>query len=150
MATEDKKVIKYLNLTHPEFVRSLQEWSKIFFPRESKNLNSKASSGRHFIEVSSFIGDVLAFYMEDRFRNSNLITANDPKESTSIGSTVSLDGDLALISAPADVDNAAYVFARSGGDWTQQTKLTVSEGESTRLGWTVSLDGSQSGHTGSI
>lgn len=76
---EDKKVIKYLNLTHPEFVESLQEWSKIYFPAESKNLKSKASSGRHFIEVSSFVGDVLSFYIEDRFRNSNITTANDPK-----------------------------------------------------------------------
>lgn len=77
--TEDKKVIKYLNLTHPEFVESLQEWSKIYFPAESKNLNSKASSGRHFIEISSFVGDVLSFYLEDRFRNSNITTANDPR-----------------------------------------------------------------------
>lgn len=75
----DKKVIKYLNLTHEEFVKSLQDWSKIYFPRESKNLQNKASSGRHFIEVSSFIGDVLSFYLEDRFKNSNLSTAQDPR-----------------------------------------------------------------------
>lgn len=79
MAANDKKVIKYLNLTHEEFVKSLQEWSKIYFPKESKNLNNKASSARHFIELSSFVGDVLAFHMEDRFRNSNLKTANDPR-----------------------------------------------------------------------
>lgn len=75
----DKKVIKYLNLTHEEFVKSLQDWSKIYFPRESKNLSSKASSGRHFIEVSSFVGDVLSFYLEDRFKNSNLSTAQDAR-----------------------------------------------------------------------
>lgn len=76
---DDKKVIKYLNLTHPDFVKSLQDWSKIYFPKESKNLQNKASSGRHFIEVSSFIGDVLSFHMEDRFKNSNLKTATDPR-----------------------------------------------------------------------
>lgn len=76
----DKKVIKYLNLTHDEFVKSLEDWSKIYFPRESKNLKRKASSGRHMIEVASFVGDVLSHHMEDRFANSNLQTANDPTQ----------------------------------------------------------------------
>lgn len=76
----EKKVIKYLNLVHEDFVRDIKDWSKIYFPRESKNLENKASSGRHFIEVASYIGDVLSFYIEDRAKNSNITTATDPTQ----------------------------------------------------------------------
>lgn len=74
----DPKQIKYLNLTHPEFVKSLKEWGKIYFPESSKDLDNKASSGRFMIEQAAFIGDVLAFYLENRIKNSNLVTATDP------------------------------------------------------------------------
>lgn len=76
MSNEEKQ-IKYLNLTQQEFVDILLKWSKIFFPQTSKDLENKASSARHQIEVASFVGDVLSFYIEDRFKNSNLVTAKD-------------------------------------------------------------------------
>ena len=66
----------------------------------------------------------------------------------SIGSAVALSGDTALVGAPtADNDNgdtsgAAYVFTRSDGVWTEQTKLLASDGaETDELGVSVALDG---------
>lgn len=78
MATEKRnaKIVKYLNLGFEDFVKDLQDFSKIFFPKTSKDL-SDASSGQMMIEQASFVGDVLSFYMEDRFKNSNMQTAKD-------------------------------------------------------------------------
>lgn len=76
--TDNNKQIKYLNLTHPEFVKSLLDWSKIYFPENSKDLENKASSGRMMLDQAAFIGDVLAFYLENRLKNSNLVTAENP------------------------------------------------------------------------
>ena len=64
------------------------------------------------------------------------------------GWSVSLDGDRAIVGAPADFANglfysgAAYAFAWDGGAWTEVAKLTASDGTyNDYFGWSVSLDG---------
>jgi len=57
---------------------------------------------------------------------------------------VSLKGDYALIGSPGDdgYKGSAYIFQRSGSSWTQQYKLTASDGTSgDRFGRSVSLYG---------
>ncbi len=49
------------------------------------------------------------------------------------GSSVAVDGDIAVIGAPGDDDNgsysgSAYVFVRSGTTWSAQAKLTPDDG----------------------
>lgn len=73
---KDAKSIKLLNLGHNEFVKDLRDYSRIFFPKTSKDL-SDASSGQMMLEQAAVIGDILSFYLEDRFRNSNMQTAKD-------------------------------------------------------------------------
>ncbi len=62
------------------------------------------------------------------------LTANAPVGRSSFGYAVALswDGNTALIGAPGDNGNvgAAYVFARSGGTWTQQGSKLTAAGES--------------------
>lgn len=77
---DEKKQIKYLNLEFPDFVKSLKDWSKIYFPENSKDLENKASSGRMMLEQAAVVGDILGFYLEKRFQNSNLLTADDPEQ----------------------------------------------------------------------
>src|SRR5205823_480341 len=61
---------------------------------------------------------------------------------------VALLADTALVGAPFASDpgaasGAAYMFARSGGSWAQQTKLTAADGASLDfLGISVALSGS--------
>ena len=63
------------------------------------------------------------------------------------GFSVSIDGDYAIIGAPADDSNgyfsgSAYVFTRSGTNWNEQDKLLASDGaEGDLFGWSVSIDG---------
>ena len=63
----------------------------------------------------------------------------------SFGWCISLSGDTALIGAPFDDDNgdqsgSAYVFTRTGSNWTQQAKLLPSDGTvADRFGWRLSL-----------
>jgi len=63
------------------------------------------------------------------------------------GISVSLSGDTAVIGAVWDDDNgsdsgSAYVFTRSGGEWTQQAKLLASDGSADDwFGHHVSLSG---------
>ncbi len=62
------------------------------------------------------------------------LTASDAAANDFLGYYVAIDGDTAVITALGD-DNAggidagaAYVFIRTGASWTQQAKLTASDG----------------------
>ena len=75
------------------------------------------------------------------------LTASDGAQYDSFGSSVSLDGDRAVIGALGDDDNgqasgSAYVYVRSNGGWSEQQKLTASDGaEYDYFGRSVSIDG---------
>ena len=75
------------------------------------------------------------------------ITASDGASSDYFGLRVSLSGDYALIGAYKDDDDgsesgSAYIFHRSGAIWTEQVKLTASDGAfEDRFGLSVSISG---------
>lgn len=60
------------------------------------------------------------------------------------GSSVSLDGDYAVIGAKTDVlKGSAYIFMRSGDTWTQQQKIFPADGtDSDDFGESVAISGS--------
>lgn len=85
------------------------------------------------------------------------LTASDGTAIDWFGYSVALSGDTALVSARLDDDRgdasgSAYVFVRSGSVWTEQQKLTASDGaEGDCLGSSLSLSGDTAlvGATGS-
>lgn len=60
--------------------------------------------------------------------------AADGAAGDNLGRSVAISGDLALVGAPRDqvgantLQGSAYVFSRSGTTWTEQEKLTASDG----------------------
>ncbi len=75
---------------------------------------------------------------------SDATVAND----ASFGERVALSGESVVVGAPGDDIGAnsdqgsAYVFTRSGGTWTEQAKLTASDGAATdQFGFWVSVSG---------
>jgi hypothetical protein len=75
------------------------------------------------------------------------LTDGDGAAADQFGVSVAVDGATMLIGAVLDDDNglnagAAYVFTRSGGVWSEQEKLTASDGASgDGFGGDVALDG---------
>ena len=90
------------------------------------------------------------------------LAALDAAPGDLFGAAVAIDGDTAVVGAPADDDagatsGAAYVFARSGAVWTQQAKLAAGDaGAGDGFGGAVAVDGGtvvvgargQASHTG--
>ena len=77
-----------------------------------------------------------------------ILTANDAGEGDKLGSALALDGSRALVGSPFDDDQgndagAAYVFQFDGNAWSQQAKLTASDGSPDENfgGTSVALDG---------
>jgi hypothetical protein len=63
-------------------------------------------------------------------------------EVTHFGEAVAIDGDTAVVGAPAGSVGAAYVFTRSGGAWAERAKLVPPDGAvGTAFGSSVALAG---------
>jgi len=76
------------------------------------------------------------------------LIASDGEASDYLGYSVAIDGDTAVVGVYGDDDlgseaGAAYVFTRdSSGVWSQQQKLTASDGVADdRFGWSVDVNG---------
>lgn len=72
------------------------------------------------------------------------ITAADGVSGDAFGDTASLEGDTLAIGAPEDdaARGSTYIVTRTSGSWTQQAKITASDGlASDYFGSAVSLDG---------
>ena len=68
--------IKYLNKDFVDFRKNLIEFSKTYFPTTYNDFN-ESSPGMMFIEMASYIGDVLGYYIDDTFKESLITTAED-------------------------------------------------------------------------
>ena len=75
------------------------------------------------------------------------LTARDGAAGDQLGVSVAISGYTAVVGAWWDSDNgpksgSAYVFVRSGGSWTEQAKLTASDGAAgDRFGYSVAISG---------
>ncbi|KAA3606901.1 MAG: T9SS C-terminal target domain-containing protein [Calditrichaeota bacterium] len=81
--------------------------------------------------------------------NEVKIVANDADISDAFGSSVSIDGDYAIVGAEGDnvlgamyYQGSAYIYIRSGNTWTQQAKIIANDGvPGDYFGVSVSIDG---------
>ena len=70
MATTVKN-IKYINKDFSEFRASLIDYTKTYFPTTYNDF-SPASPGMMFIEMASYVGDVLSFYLDNQIQENYL------------------------------------------------------------------------------
>ncbi len=78
------------------------------------------------------------------FTEQQKLVAADGAAGDNFGVRVAVSGDSAIVGAFGDADNqgSAYVFTRSSAVWTQQQKLTASDGETQdNFGWSVDIEG---------
>lgn len=74
---EDRN-LKYVNKSFTDFKGQLVEYAKNYFP-ETYNDFSPTSPGMMFIEMASYVGDVLSFYQDTQLQETYLTYAKDPK-----------------------------------------------------------------------
>ena len=75
MANEDKN-ISYLNKDFSDFKTSLQEYAKTYFPTTYNDF-SEATPGNMFIEMASYVGDVMSFYLDTQVQENFLLYAKE-------------------------------------------------------------------------
>ena len=75
MTNEDKNV-SYLNKDFGAFKAALQQYAKTYFP-STYNDFSEATPGNLFIEMASYVGDVMSFYLDTQTQENFLIYAKE-------------------------------------------------------------------------
>ena len=146
------------------FCSLCSNWSQ-----EAKKVAADGAANDQFGFSVSISGDtaVIGAYLDDVGANSDQgsvyvfvrsgtawslqqqLTASDGAASDQFGYSVSISGDTIVVGAPFDDVGAngdqgtAYVFVRSAtGTWSQQQKLTASDGAADDwFGWSVAISG---------
>ena len=72
------KEVRYLNKDFSSFKANLVEFAKVYFPKTYNDFN-EASPGMMFIEMASYVGDVLSYYIDNQFKESLLAFAEEKK-----------------------------------------------------------------------
>jgi len=70
--------VKYLNKDFSSFRGDLIEFAKTYFPNTYNDFN-ESDPGMMFIEMASYVGDVLSFYIDEQFKETMLPYAEEDK-----------------------------------------------------------------------
>ena len=111
------KQINYVSKTFTDFRQNLIEFAKAYYPDTYSDFN-ETSPGMMFIEMASYIGDVLSFYIDNQFKENLLAYAEQQENVISIAQFLGYKPKLIAPSttvatiyqlAPATVENGVYV-----------------------------------------
>lgn len=111
------KQINYVSKTFTDFRQNLIEFAKAYYPNTYSDFN-ETSPGMMFIEMASYIGDVLSFYIDNQFKENLLAFAEQQENVISIAQFLGYKPKLVSPAttiatlyqlAPAIVENGVYV-----------------------------------------
>lgn len=74
--TQNVKSVDYLAKNFTEFRQNLINFAKAYYPNTYTDFN-EASPGMMFIEMASYVGDVLSFYIDNQFKQNLLLQATE-------------------------------------------------------------------------
>jgi hypothetical protein len=127
------KEVRYLNKDFKSFKENLIEFTKIYFPREYNDFN-ESSPGMMFIEMASYVGDVLSYYVDNQFKESLMAFAEEKRTVYNMAQSLGYKPKLATpATAILDIYQTVPATVSGTGDDTVATPdlnyaLTVKEG----------------------
>ena len=134
------KEIRYLNKDFTSFKDNLIEFSKIYFPNAYNDFN-ESSPGMMFIEMASYVGDVLSYYVDNQFKESLLAFAEEKRTVYNMAQSLGYKPKLSSAST-VDLDIFQTVPATSAGAGAAYTtKPDLNYAMNLRSGMEVESDG---------
>ena len=131
-----EKDIKYLNKDFSGFRDSLVEFAKNYFP-DTYNDFAEASPGMMFIEMASYVGDVLSYYTDYQLRESLLSQAQERSNILDIAHSL---GYKAKASVPAYVDLSVYQWLPAKEDGSGNAMPDMSYALKVQTGMTIDAE----------
>jgi len=140
---KDRDII-YLNKDFGQFKANLIEYSKTYFPQTYSDFN-ESSPGMMFIEMASYLGDVLGFYIDDTLKESMLQSAEDRENVVALANYL---GYKPKPTSPSYVKLSVYQLVpskrkASGNLYDGDNRFEMDEGYLTRIkqGMSVTSNG---------
>ena len=103
--------IKYLNKDFSGFRENLIQYAKTYFPQTYSDFN-EASPGMMFIEMASYLGDVLSYYTDDTLKESLMLYSEDKQNVVALAEYL---GYKPKVTSPSIVRLAVYQTVPSTG-----------------------------------
>jgi hypothetical protein len=103
--------IKYLNKDFSKFRENLIEYAKTYFPQTYSDFN-ESSPGMMFIEMASYLGDVLSYYTDDTLKESLMLYSEDKSNVVALAEYL---GYKPKVTSPSIVKLAVYQTVPSKG-----------------------------------
>ena len=100
----DNRNINYLGKDFASFRQNLIDYTRTYFPNSYSDFN-EASPGMVFIEMASYIGDVLSFYLDSQLKESILTYASERKNIMALAQAM---GYKPKVTSPAVTNLTVY------------------------------------------
>ena len=75
---KEKKKVKYIGRDFSSIRQNLIEFAKSYYPTAYNDFN-ESSPGMMFIEMASYVGDMLSYYVDNQYRETLLHSAEEKK-----------------------------------------------------------------------
>jgi len=98
------KQINYLNKDFTQFKTNLLEFVKVYFKNTLNDINN-TDPAMMFVEMASYVGDVLSFYMDYQFKENLLLYSTDI---SNVIQLAQMKGYRPRIVSPAKVELSVY------------------------------------------
>lgn len=110
----NKKDIKYLNKNYNQLKQDLIDFTKNYFP-DSFNDFSESNPGMIFLELASYVGDVLSYYTDTQIQETFIESAREKSNLLALAYNL---GYKPVISNPSTTELDFYITLpkNSGGD----------------------------------
>jgi hypothetical protein len=103
--------IKYLSKDFASFRSNLVEYAKTYFPKTYSDFN-ESSPGMMFIEMASYLGDILSYYTDDSLKESLMLYAEDKQNVIALSNYL---GYKPKVTSPAIVNISVYQLVPAVG-----------------------------------
>ncbi len=112
---DGNRSINYLGKDFTAFRNNLIEYAKTYYPKTYSDFN-ESSPGMMFIEMASYLGDILSYYIDDTMKESLMVYAEDKKNVISLAQYL---GYKPKVTTPALVKLTVYqtVPNKGSGDF---------------------------------
>ena len=124
----DKKQVKYVNKDFSDFKKNLVEFTKFYFTETYQDF-SDASPGSIFLDMASYVGDVLSYYTDHSFKENLLAHAEEKENLVSLAQGFGYKPQL-VTPAICTVSMSALIPADSVGALDTKYLPRVSAGTS--------------------
>lgn len=112
-----RKEIRYLNKNFEQFRKSMVDFAKVYFPNTFNDFN-ESDPGMMFVEMASYVGDVLSYYIDSQLKESILTTAEERENIVQLAQAMGYM-PRATVGAVVDLDVYQLLPATGTGASTQ-------------------------------